>query len=85
MDSYIICRTDSNIYTRIHMMEYCSVIKKNAILPFASMCMELEYPGKWNKSFTERQILYDFIHVEFKNQKDENGEKERETKKHIYS
>ena len=25
-----------------------------------------EYDAKWNKSVTERQISYDFIHMEFK-------------------
>ena len=42
-------------------MEYYSAIKKNEILPCATMWMELE--GIMLSEIRERQKLYDFIHM----------------------
>ena len=42
----------------IYTMEYYSAIKKNEILPFATMWMELE--GIMLSEIRERQISYDF-------------------------
>ena len=42
-------------------MEYYSAIKKNEILPFATMWMELE--GIILSEIRERQISYDFTHM----------------------
>ena len=49
----------------ISIMEYYSAMKKNKILPFATIWMELEgiMLSKISQ-FRERQI-YDFTHVEF--------------------
>ena len=49
-------------------MEYDSANPKNEILPLAMMWMELECINyaKRNKSVSERQIPYDFTHVEFR-------------------
>ena len=44
-----------------YTMEYYSVIKKNEILPFATMWMELE--GIMLSKIKERQISYDFTHM----------------------
>ena len=52
----------------IYRMEYYSAINKNEILPFAIMWMELECITLNEMSIRERQIPYDFIHVEFKKQ-----------------
>ena len=41
-------------------MEYYSAIKKNDILPFATICMDLEGIMLSEMSDRERQILYDF-------------------------
>ena len=54
---------DDVVYT--YIMEYSSAIKKNEILPFATTWMELE---NIMLSEIERQIPYDFTHVEFKKQ-----------------
>ena len=45
-------------------MEYYSSIKKNEILPFAPMWMELE--GIMLSKISQRQILHDFTHEKFK-------------------
>ena len=47
-------------------MKYYSTIKKNEILPFATTWMELEVIML--SEMRERQIPYDFTHVEFKKQ-----------------
>ena len=47
-------------------MEYNSVMKKNEILPLATVWIELE-SIMLSKIGRERQISYDFTHVEFKN------------------
>ena len=46
-------------------MEYYSAIKKNEILPFTTVWMDLEgrYNTKWNKLDKEKQIPYDFIYM----------------------
>ena len=46
-------------------MEYCSAVKKNEILPFATIWMELEgiMYAKQSKSVRKRQISYDFTHM----------------------
>ena len=44
-------------------MEYYSAIKKNEILPFAIMWMELQCFMLSDKSVRERQISYDFTHM----------------------
>ena len=43
-----------------HTMEYCSAIKKNEILPFVTMWMDLEGIMVSKVSQTERQT-YDFL------------------------
>ena len=45
----------------IYTMEYYLAIKKNEILPFATMWMELE--GIMLNEIRERQISYDFTHT----------------------
>ena len=45
----------------IYTMEYYSTIKKNEILPFATMWMELE--GIMLSEIRERQISYDFTRM----------------------
>ena len=47
----------------IYTMEYYSAMKKNEILPFATMWMELE--GILLSKISQRQISHDFTHVEF--------------------
>ena len=44
-----------------YAMEYYSTIKKNDILPFATMRMELE--GIMLNEIRERQTSYDFTHI----------------------
>ena len=44
----------------IYTMEYYSAIKKNKILPFATVWMELE--GIMLSEIRERQKSYDFTH-----------------------
>ena len=46
---------------RIYTMEYYLAVKKNEILPFASMGMELE--GIMLSEIRERQIPHDFTHI----------------------
>ena len=45
----------------IHTMEYYLAIKRNGILPFATMWMELE--GIMLSEISQRQVLYDFTHM----------------------
>ena len=45
----------------IYTMEYYSAFKKNEILPFATMWMELE--GIMLSEIRERQKSYDFTHM----------------------
>ena len=45
----------------IYTMDYYSAIKKNEILPFANMWIELE--GIMLSEIRERQKSYDFIHM----------------------
>ena len=45
----------------IYTIEYYSAIKKNEILPFATMWFELE--GVMLSKIRERQISYDFTHM----------------------
>ena len=60
-----------------YTMEYCSAIKKNELLPFATMWMELE--GIMLSEIRERQISYDFTHIRtLRDKTDEH--KGRETK-----
>ena len=47
------------IHTHIYTMEYYSARRKNEILPFATIWMDLENI-KWNKSDRERWILYGY-------------------------
>ena len=58
----------------IYTMEYYSAIKKNEILPFAIMWMELQRIMLSDKSVRERQI-YDFIHMWNLRNKTERKEK----------
>ena len=44
-------------------MEYYLAIKENEILPFASTWMDLDNIMLSEISQTERQILYDIIHI----------------------
>ena len=58
-------------------MEYSSAIKKNEILPFTTMWMELE--GVMLSKIRERQISYDFTHMRtLRHRTDENKGKEAE-------
>ena len=62
----------------VHTMEYYLAIKKNEILPFATMWMELE-GIMLTKLVRERQKSYDFIHMRtLRHKTDEH--KGRETK-----
>ena len=58
-------------------MEYYSAIKKNEILQFAMMWLELECINiKQNKSVKEWQIPYDFTHMcNLRNKTDQHKEK----------
>ena len=48
----------------IYTIEYSSGIKKNKILPFVTVWMDLEVIMlNWNQSDRERQILYDTIYM----------------------
>ena len=47
----------------IYTMEYYSAIRKNDILPFATMWMELEGIMLSEISQSERQISFDFTHM----------------------
>ena len=46
----------------IYTMEYYSPIKKNEIMPFAAIWMDLHFT-KWSKSDRERQISYDIAYM----------------------
>ena len=50
----------------IHTMKYYSATTKSEILPFAMTDGAIMYYAKQNKSARERQIPYNFTHVEFK-------------------
>ena len=52
---------DEWIKRYIYTMEYYLAIKKNEILPFATMWMELK--GIVLSEIRERQISYDFTHM----------------------
>ena len=47
---------------KVQLLEYCSAIKKNEILPFATTLMDLEGIILIEISQTERQILYDITY-----------------------
>ena len=51
------------IHTHTYIMEYYSARRKNKMLPFAAIWMDLENT-KWNKSDRERQILYDITYTQ---------------------
>ena len=56
-------------------MDYYSAIKKNGILPFATMWIELE--GIMLSEIRERQISYDFTHMwNLKHKTDEHKRRE---------
>ena len=60
-------------------MEYYSAIKKNEILPFATMWMELE--GIMLSKIRERQTSYDFTYMRtLREKKDEHKGKETKNK-----
>ena len=52
-------------HTHMHTMEYYLVIKKNEILPFATIWMELEGIMLSEVSQSEKTDNHVFIHVEF--------------------
>ena len=60
------CVYDLHMYTHIHTMEYYLAMKKNEILPFVTMWMELE--GRYYAKQKKRKITHDFTHVEFEKQ-----------------
>ena len=45
----------------IYTMEDCAAIKKNEIMLFAAIWMQLEIVTKWSKSDRERHISYDIL------------------------
>ena len=47
----------------IHTMEYYSAIKKNEIMPFAAMWMDLDFITLNEVSQTERQVSYDITYM----------------------
>ena len=53
--------THTHTHTRAHTMEYYSAIKKNEILPFAAMSMDLE--NIMLSEISQSQILYDIIYM----------------------
>ena len=52
----------------IHTVDYYSAIKNNEILSFVIMWVELESIMLIKIRQSEKDILYDFTHVEFKKQ-----------------
>ena len=44
-------------------MECCSAIKRNDVLMLYTMWMKLENNGKWKKSKSKGQMLYDSIYI----------------------
>ena len=64
-------------HTYIHTVEYCSAIRKNEIVPFATTWMELE--GIMLSEIRERQKSKDFTHMRILRDKT-NEHKGRETK-----
>ena len=66
----------------IHTMEYYMAIKKNEILPFATMWMELE--GIMLSKIRERQISYGFTHMKtLRHRTDEHKGREANKKKEL--
>ena len=61
----------------IHTMKYYLAVKKNEILPFATMWMELE--SIMLSEIRERQIAYNFIYMRTLRHRTD-GHKGRETK-----
>ena len=60
-------------------MEYYSARRKNEILPFATIWMDLENI-KWNKSDRERWILYDITYTQnLRNTTSDYNKKEADT------
>ena len=55
-----------HIYIYTHTMEYYSAIRKNKIMPFAAMRMDLGTIILSDVSQTEGQISYDITYVEYK-------------------
>ena len=47
----------------IYTMEYCSVIKKNEILPFAAIWLGVKCHIEWSKSDREEEISYDISYT----------------------
>jgi len=64
------------IYTMIHY----AVIKKDVISPFMTTWMDLEGIMVSEESDLERQIPYDYIHMESKNKTKQNKLKDTENK-----
>ena len=52
------------MYIHTHTIEYYSAIKKNEIMPFAGIWMDLrDYHTKWSKSDRARQIACDITYM----------------------
>ena len=51
------------VCVHIHTMEYYSAIKKNEIMPFAAMWMDLDFITLNEVSQTERQVSYDITYM----------------------
>jgi len=63
-------------------MEYYSAIKKNEILPFAATWVEPEGIMLSERILSEKDIPYDFTHVEFKKRNMNIGEGKEKLKKY---
>ena len=69
--------THTHTHTHAHTMEYYSVIKNNAILPFAATWMDLEGIILREISKAERKIMYDTTYMwNLKNRTSEYNKKE---------